>query len=56
MKPETAHKPGKNKPEVGAADGTLPEARAPAVGVSVVQLKRENQCEKRQVLCHRHGG
>ena len=53
----TAHEPGKTKPEIGAAYGTLPEAHAHAVGVRVVTIERENQCEKRQkVLCHRHGG
>jgi hypothetical protein len=52
-----AFEPGKTKPEIGAADGTLPKARAPAVGVRVVYIERENQCEKRQkVWCHRHGG
>ena len=50
--------PGKTKPEIGAADGTLPEERAHAVGVRVVQVERESQCEKkRQKVCsHRHGG
>ena len=52
-----AFEPGKTKPEIGAADGTLPEARAHAVCVRVVLLERENQCEKRQKVCyHRHGG
>ena len=37
-----ALEPGKTKPETGAADGTLPEARAHAIGVRVVQLEREN--------------
>ena len=37
-----AFEPGKTKPEIGAADGTLPEARAHAVGVRVVLLEREN--------------
>ena len=46
----------KTKPEIGAADGILPEARAHAVGVRVVLLERENQYEKRRkVWCHRHG-
>ena len=31
-----AFEPGKTKPEIGAADGTLPEARAHAIGVRVV--------------------
>ena len=43
----TAHEPGKTKPEIGAAEVTLPDARAHAVGVRVVLLERENQCEKR---------
>ena len=52
-----AFEPGKTKPEIGAADGTLPEARAHAIGVRVVLLERENQYEKRQKVCsHRHGG
>ena len=42
-----AFEPGKTKPEIGAADGTLPEARAHAIGVRVVLLERENQYEKR---------
>ena len=51
-----AFEPGKTKPEIGAADGTLPEARAHAIGVRVVLLERENQYEKRRkVWCHRHG-
>ena len=51
-----ALEPGKTKPEIGFADGTLPEARAHAVVVRVVQLERESQCEKRQKVCsHRHG-
>ena len=36
-----AFEPGKTKPEIGAADGILPEARAHAVGVRVVFLGRE---------------
>ena len=52
----TAREPGKTKPEIGAADGTLPEVRAHAVGARVVQVERENQCEKRQKVCHRRGG
>ena len=43
----TAHEPGKTKPEIGAAEVTLPDARAHAVGVRVVLLEKENQCEKR---------
>ena len=43
----TAHEPGKTKPEIGAAEVTLPDARAHAVGVRVVLLERENQYEKR---------
>ena len=43
-----AHKPGKTKPEIGTADGTLPEARAHAAGVRVVLLERENQYEKQR--------
>ena len=54
---DMAFEPGKTKPEIGAAEVTLPDARAHAISVRVVLLERENQCEKRQmVLCHRHGG
>mgnify|MGYP007096649841 CR=1 FL=1 len=33
---DMAFEPGKTRLEIGAADGTLPEARAHAVGVRVV--------------------
>ena len=37
----TAREPSTTKPEIGFADGTLPEVRARAVCVRVVQVERE---------------
>ena len=46
-----AFEPGKNKPETCAADGTLPDARAHAIGVRVVQVERERTSVKSGRRC-----